>query len=432
MTAAAAPTPRPTSRRTSAAAGRARDAVDRLRTLWRIVAYAARRAGAVLRPRLAVVSTMGWLVVAAAVGSAVVGFVLGWQEFVYLAITLAAGLLVAVAFVFGRGSYDVLIELTPRRVTAGDRALGRMVVANAGQKRSAPSRMELPVGAGLAEFVIGPLQPGAEHEELFAIPTNRRAVIVAGPAVSVRGDQLGLLRRALRWTDPVELFVHPLTAPLAPSAAGLIRDLEGETTKTIVNSDISFHALRTYQPGDPLRNVHWRTSARTGQLMVRQFEETRRSQLTIVFDDHRGHWGDDDEFELGVSVMASLAQQVLRDGNKLSVVAESRALRTRTVTTMLDDSCRLEPVASAFRSLRDMARETTAQLPDPSVVIVVGGSKTPVGGIRGVQRLFGSEVRTVGFRAESGVSTRLDVVRGLRIGTIGALDDLARLVRRVS
>jgi uncharacterized protein (DUF58 family) len=334
--------------------------------------------------------------------------------------------------VFGRGSYDVLIELTPRRVTAGGRALGRMVVANAGQKRSAPSRMELPVGAGLAEFVIGPLQPGAEHEELFAIPTHRRAVIVAGPAVSVRGDQLGLLRRALRWTDPVELFVHPVTAPLAPSAAGLIRDLEGDTTKTVVNSDISFHALRPYQPGDPLRNVHWRTTARTGQLMVRQFEETRRSQLTIVFDDARAHWASDDEFELGVSVMASLAAQVLRDGNRLSVVSEARELRTRTVTTMLDDSCRLEPVPSAFRTVREMARQATAQLPDPSVVIVVGGSRTPVGGIRGVQRLFGTEVQTLGFRADPGGATRLDVIRGLRIGTVGALDDLARLVRRLS
>lgn len=429
MTAAADPA---AFERASPWAARARAAGYRLRTAGRVAAYAGGRVRSVLAPRLAIVSGLGWLVLAAAAAGAVVGFVLGWQEFVYLAITLAAGLVLAAAFVFGRGSYDVLIELTPRRVTAGDRALGRMVVVNAGQKRSAPSRMELPVGAGLAEFVIGPLQPGADHEELFAIPTSRRAVIVAGPAVSVRGDQLGLLRRALRWTDPVELFVHPVTTPLAPSAAGLIRDLEGETTKTIVNSDISFHALRQYQPGDPLRNVHWRTTARTGQLMVRQFEETRRSQLTIVFDDARAHWATDDEFELGVSVMASLAAQVLRDGNRLSVVSESRALRTRTVTTMLDDSCRLEPVPSAFRTVREMAREVTAQLPDPSVVVVVGGSRTPVGGIRGVQRLFGSEVQTLGFRADPGGATRLDVIRGLRIGTVGALEDLARLVRRLS
>ncbi|GMA94042.1 hypothetical protein GCM10025881_08660 [Pseudolysinimonas kribbensis] len=393
MTAAADPAP---LGRASPWTARARAAGDRLRTAGRISAYAGRRARTVLAPRLAIVSGLGWLVLAAAAGSAVVGFVLGWQEFVYLAITLAAGLILAAAFVFGRGSYDVLIELTPRRVTAGDRALGRMVVANAGQKRSAPSRMELPVGAGLAEFVIGPLQPGAEHEELFAIPTNRRAVIVAGPAVSVRGDQLGLLRRALRWTDPVELFVHPVTTPLAPSAAGLIRDLEGETTKTVVNSDISFHALRPYQPGDPLRNVHWRTTARTGQLMVRQFEETRRSRLTIVFDDAKTHWASDDEFELGVSIMASLAGQVLRDGNRVSVVSEARELRTRTVTTMLDDSCRLERVSSAFRTVREMARDVTAQLPDPSVVIVIGGSRTPVGGIRGCSACSGARCRRWG------------------------------------
>ena len=153
-------------------------------------------------------------------------------------------MLVSIAFVFGRLHYRVGIELQPARVVAGERALGRLVVENAGAATSTPSRLELPVGAGLAEFVVPALAPGAEHEELFAVPTNRRAVIVAGPAVSVRGDQLGLLRRTVRWTEPVELFVHPRTARLQPSAAGLVRDLEGEVTKTITNNDISFHALR--------------------------------------------------------------------------------------------------------------------------------------------------------------------------------------------
>ena len=61
----------------------------------------------------------------------------------------------------------------------------------------------------------------------------------------------------MRWTEPVELFVHPLTVRLDPSAAGLVRDLEGEVTKTITNSDISFHALRAYQPGDDVRRIDW-------------------------------------------------------------------------------------------------------------------------------------------------------------------------------
>ncbi|TPW72253.1 DUF58 domain-containing protein [Schumannella sp. 10F1B-5-1] len=404
----------------------------RIASVARVVGLLAARLWGVLRPRLAVVSAMGWLVLAAALAFGVAGFLLGWQEFVYLAVTLLAGLLVAVAFVFGRASFRVLIELTPRRVVAGDRALGRMLVTNTKPKRSTPARIELPVGAGLAEFIVPPLRPEAEHEELFAVPTNRRAVIVAGPAVSVRGDQLGLLRRTVRWTDPVELFVHPLTTRLAPSAAGLVRDLEGETTKTITNNDISFHALRAYEPGDDRRYVHWRTSARTGQLMVRQFEETRRSQLTIVFSSDRRWYADEVEYELAVSVMASLAQQVIRDGTRVNVVSEVQQLRTMTLTAMLDDSCRLEPVASPFPTPREFARQATLRLPPPSVAMIVAGSLMPLTDFRSIERLFGLDTQTVGFRTEVGATPRLASISGLRVGTVGELADLQKIVRRMS
>src|SRR5680860_542835 len=196
--------------------------------------------------------------------------------------------------------------------------------------------MELPVGQGVAEFQLPSMKPKAEHEELFAVPTHKRAVIVAGPAESVRGDQLGLLRKALKWADAVELFVHPRTVRLVPSAAGLVRDLEGQVSKKITNNDIAFHALRPYVPGDDRRYVHWRTSARIGQLMVRQFEETRRSQLTMIHSTLTHLYASEDEFELAISVTASIAAQVIREGTQMNVVSESGMWRTQSVTSMLD------------------------------------------------------------------------------------------------
>jgi uncharacterized protein (DUF58 family) len=275
------------------------------------------------------------------------------------------------------------------------------------------------------------LDPEAEHEELFAVPTNRRAVIIAGPAVSVRGDQLGILRRMVRWTDPVELFVHPITARLRPSAAGLVRDLEGEITKVITNNDISFHALRAYEPGDALRNVHWRTSARTGQLMVRQYEETRRSQLVLVQVTERGQYASDDEFELGVSVLASIGVQVIRDATRLAVLTESLALRTATPTALLDDSSRIEPVERRFATVRDFVRDATKRLPAPSVVIAIGGSLLPLAEFRSIETLFGADTVTIAFRVELGASSTITKVAGTTVVTVGDLADLPRLVRRV-
>jgi len=288
------------------------------------------------------------------------------------------------------------------------------------------------VGRGEAEFDIPALAPGAEHEELFAVPTARRAVIVAGPAVSVRGDQLGLLRRRVRWADPVELFVHPRTALLAPSAAGLVKDLEGQVTSTLSNNDLAFHALRPYEPGDDRRYVHWRTTARTGTLMVRQFQETRRSDLVLLHSADRAAYASDDEFELAVSITASIGVQVVREGTRARVISEQIELRTATVTTLLDDSCRIEPVDDRTRSLRDFARVATARIGTPSVVIVVTGSAVPTPQLRAVEAVFGTDTELIALRADFGGEPRLSTLSRVRVMTIGELSDLPKLLRRIS
>jgi uncharacterized protein (DUF58 family) len=411
-----------------------------LRTLLglaRLAAGAVRRA---LAPVVGVVSPLGWIVLLAALGSIAVSQLLGWPEFLYLGLTLAAGFVVAAFFLIGRATFAVRTELTPRRVVAGGRAFGRLLVRNAGPRRSSATRLDLPVGRGSAEFAIPPLLPGAEHEELFAVPTARRAVITAGPAVSVRGDQLGLLRRRVRWADPVELFVHPVTTLLAPSRSGLVRDLEGAVTSTLTDNDLAFHALRPYEPGDDQRYVHWRTTARTGQLMVRQFQETRRSELVLVQlvaaaayrQDGASAEAGNQEFDLAVSVMASVGAQVVRDKTRARVVTETLELRTATVTTLLDDSCRLEPVVGSTLTPREFVRNTLAGTPPPSVLVVVTGSAAPIAELRAIEAVVGPDTRLVGLRVELGAAPALTQLSRFSLLTIGELGDLPRLLRRLA
>lgn len=382
-----------------------------------------------LRPVLSPITGSGWVVLGVAVVAIALSVVFGWQEFSYLGAVLLAALVVSIMFLFGRASYGVLIELNPHRVVVGDRAMGRMLVTNVGSRGLVPTRMELPVGQGLAEFQLPAMKPKAEHEELFAVPTHRRAVIIAGPAESVRGDQLGLLRRSIRWTDPVDLFVHPLTVRLAPSAAGLVKDLEGQVSKKITSSDIAFHALRPYVPGDDRRYVHWRTSARVGQLMVRQFQETRRSQLTMIHSTMSALYASDDEFELAMSVTASIAAQVIRDGTQMNVVSESGVWKSHSVTALLDSSCRIEPVGRVFDNVRAFARELTKRLPSPSVVMIIGGSLTTTVEFRSIETLFGKDTSIVAFRVELGAHPKIASVAGLTMITVGELSDLSALVR---
>jgi uncharacterized protein (DUF58 family) len=390
-------------------------------------------------PRLAILSSAGWIALALAAAMLIAGFLLGWQELTFVGLTLLVGLAFCTVFLIGRTTYDVGIELSPSRVVVGDRALGRLVITNSGTRSVLAARMELPVGAGRAEFAIPGLKAAEEHDELFAVPTNRRAVIVTGPAVSVRGDQLGLLRRTVRWADPVDLFVHPATTPLAPSAAGLVRDLEGQVTKKLTDSDLSFHALRSYAPGDDRRYVHWRTSARliqqTGDpmdLMVRQFEETRRSQLTILQSESSAFYASEDEFELAVSVSASLAGQVIRDGTALNVVTEARRLHTYSASAMLDDSCRMEMSSKLGKDARESARRATKRLPPPSVLFVVAGSAMTTGDYRQIAMLFPADTSVIAFRVEVGADATLRQVAGVKIAVIGTLRDLPKVVTRAA
>lgn len=407
-----------------------------IRTLFGLLRLAFGRLGAAVRPAVGIVTPLGWILAALALAFGLAGVLLGWPEFRYLALTLAAGLLVAFAFLAGRARFRVEVELSPRRVVAGERAFGRLLVTNTSTRRSSPTRLELPVGRGMAEFGIPALAAGVEHEELFAVPTAKRTVIVAGPALSVRGDALGLVRRAVRWSEPVELFVHPPTVRLRPSAAGLVRDLEGEVTAAITNNDLAFHALRPYEPGDDRRYVHWRTTARIGRLMVRQFNETRRSELVLLHSAESAGYLNagqfvEEDFELGVSVLASIAAQVLRDGTRVRIASGSGELRTATVVTMLDDSSRIEPLTTGV-TLREFVRAATRRMPPPSVLVMVVGPTTPIADLRAADALFGGDTRTIGVRVDAGAEPRISIVAGIGIVTVGALSDLPQLMRKLT
>jgi hypothetical protein len=165
--------------------------------------------------------------------------------------------------------------------------------------------------------------------------------------------------------------------------------------------------------------------------MVRQYEETRRSQLVLVQATERDHYESDDEFELGVSVLASIAVQVIRDATRVAVATEGLALRTATPTALLDDASRIEPVRRQFPTVRDFVRDATRRLPPPSVVFLVAGSRLPVADLRSIETLFGPDTATIAFRVELGAASRITRIAGTTVVTVGDLDELSRLVRRV-
>jgi uncharacterized protein (DUF58 family) len=328
-----------------------------------------------------IVSPFGRAIAAVGIVCWVVGAWLGWREFLIFASIMIVLLAIAVAFTLGRIDLTSHLRVEPSRVVVGERAAGALTLRNNRSRSARAMRVELPVGKALAVFSVPPLPPGGEAEELFVVPTNRRAVIPVGPTVTVQGDPLGLLRRKRQWSAREEIFVHPATIGLSTLAAGLIRDLEGQTTPHLSPSDIAFHTLRDYVPGDDRRHVHWKSSAKTGRLMVRQYVDTRRSHIAVLLSTNMDEYASEDEFELAVSCAASVAMQAIRDEQSLSMFVGEGQLPTVNPKAMLDRFSAIEG-RSGHGGTDIVLRRAREAAFDASVAVVCLGSKLGVPEIR--------------------------------------------------
>lgn len=370
----------------------------------------------------------GWWLLGAVLMLFVLGGVLGWVELRLIAVAGAACLAIGALFMIGRQAYAITLGLRSERVVVGQPAEGQLVVANVSDKRLRPVRIELPVGGRVASFALPAMTAGDVRPLAFAVPTQRRGVVTVGPARTVRGDPFGLLGREVRWTEEIELFVHPATVALLGRPGGFVHDLEGHASLELSNSDVAFHALREYTSGDDLRHVHWRSTARSGTLMIRQFLQTRRSHVGVGLDLGRESYAEAAEFELAVSVAASVAVQAVRDENSMAVIASTGKLKAVGARRTLDELSRLDTVAAGGAG--HIFRQVAFAEPNASLACIVTGSVGSAVELRRAAMIFDSSVRVlaVAVRLDAELSVRnLD---NLSLITVGDLADLPLAIRR--
>ncbi len=315
-----------------------------------------------------VVTSFGWLVIGAAIAGFVGAILAGWAEAFALFVACLSLLIIAIILVAAPSPYRVFLRLAQERVVAGQTALGEIRVVNDAARRGGSEVIELPIGTGVAEFVIPGVSSHETWDEFFSVLTRRRGVIEIGPARTVRSDGLGLLRRVRSWDNPVTLYVHPRTVRIPFEATGFQVDVEGVVTAKLSSSDVSFHALRDYEPGDDRRAVHWQSTARLGKLIVRQYEETHRSHHLIVLDTSRSSW-DRDSFEDGVSIAASLALAGISASRTVSFAAGKTWVPATNAGAMLDALSSLP--MSGRDDITALARRAYAARPTASYVSIV-------------------------------------------------------------
>lgn len=389
-----------------------------------------------------VVTPLGWTMLAAVPLCLALGYALGWVELVVIGFMILSIIAIAVVYLIGRSPVTIDLAVPHSRVVVGTPADGRIVVSNPSRRRAVGALVEVPIGSGLIEVALPGLARGAEIVREFVIPTARRGVVFVGPVRTVRADPVGLVRRELVWADRAELFVHPRTIGIPSMSTGLVRDLEGSPTKDLSNNDVSFHALREYMPGDERRNIHWKSTARTGTYMVRQFEETRRSHLVIALSLATSDYVSDEEFEMAVSVAGSLGVRAILDARTVTVVASEstpafakhkvfavRRLSTITRSRLLDDLAVVDRSETAL-SIVDVARVSGEQATGVSVAFLVCGSGATPQELRAASTKFPAGIEVVVVRCDPNSSPGLRRVAGLTVLTIGYLDDLKSSLSR--
>jgi uncharacterized protein (DUF58 family) len=374
--------------------------------------------------------------------AAVVGWGLGWQEF--QAVAAGLGILVAVALLFlvGRTRYTVALIVDEDRTVVGHPVAARVELGESSRRPLWGARLEVQVGDTAIPLRLPSGRAAAENG--FEVPADHRGVVRVGPVRTVRGDPVGLFRRDALWTTTLDVHVHPETVTVPSTSTGFVRDLEGSPTRDLTASDISFHALREFRPGDERRHIHWKSTARTGVLTVRQFEETRRSHVVVAFSLAPADYADDGEFELAVGAAASLALRAIRDGRDVTALTSPeraapgdepsrvpRILVTRSRAGLLDDVSTLV-VGTADVGLGGLATLANDLVTGVSLVFLVCGSAPSVRELRSWSLRFPPGVEIVAVVCRPGTVPGLRRLGELSVLEIGYLDDLRRALAKAA
>lgn len=275
-------------------------------------------------------TTTGWSVAVGSMALIVVGRLLGIFELFLLG---AGGAVLVVAAVLRvatlRLRVDVTRELHPARVHAGTPSRVELEVRNRSGLRTPVLTLRDPVGRGrTARVVLAPLGTDETVRAAYRLPTDRRGLLRVGPMTIEITDPFGIASTTTQGAGITELTVWPAVDDVLPlpHTSGDDPLAGADHPNPLASHGDDFYALRPYVVGDDLRRVHWKSSARSEELLVRQDEMPWQGRATVVLDARRGTHSDE-SFERAVSAAASVI-----------LACSRRHFLVRLVTTAGDDS----------------------------------------------------------------------------------------------
>jgi uncharacterized protein (DUF58 family) len=248
-----------------------------------------------------------------------------------LALAIPLVVLLGATFLWGPETPQLRIvrSLSAESVPAGTPVVVTLSIVNEGPRLeevtiedAVPSTLEVTDGAASA---LSSLPTGGEIEITYTVCGKRGAFEFRDVRV-VASEHLGVFRRRATFLVPGRLFIVPAVSRMRQVAIRPLRTraYAGPIPARQGGSGVAFYGVREYQPGDPLRWINWRVSARhRHRLFTNEFEQERVADVGLILDarcrsDVRGSGGV--LFEHAIAATASLALAFLNDGNRVGLL----------------------------------------------------------------------------------------------------------------
>ncbi|MEU3830959.1 DUF58 domain-containing protein [Streptomyces sp. SID486] len=284
-----------------------------------------------VRTALAGLTTRGRSFLAAGIAAAVCAFVLGQSDLLRVGLLLAV-LPLLCAGVLYRTRYRVAAHrrLAPARVPAGSEARVHLCIDNVSRLPTGLLMLQDRVPYVLGprpRFVLDRVEPGGRREVSYRVRSDLRGRYPLGPLQLRLTDPFGMCELTRSFSTYDTLTVIPRVEPLAPVRFGGEAQGYGDgRQRSLALAGEDDVIPRGYRYGDDLRRVHWRSTARYGELMVRREEQPRRSRCTVLLDTRGGAHegaGPDSAFEWAVSGAASVLVHMLERGFSVRLLTDS-------------------------------------------------------------------------------------------------------------
>jgi uncharacterized protein (DUF58 family) len=365
-----------------------------------------------VREALSGLTLRGRAFVAAGVTAIVCAVLMGESSFSRIGVLVLALPLVTALFI-GRSRYRLALvrTVTPQLVSAGQPARVQLSLTNEGRTPSGVLLLEdqLPYVLGTRpRFVLEGIGHGWRRHVTYQVRSDVRGKFEIGPMTVRVVDPFGLVELARAFQTTVPLTVTPRTVPLSTIPLGGAWTGSGDNRpRAFATGSAEDVTVREYRRGDDLRRVHWRSSARVGELMVRREEQPWQSRATLFLDNrvrsHRGQ-GIASSLEAAVSVAASIAVHLSHRGFAVRLVTAAGE-DPSNAWHLRDSELNTAPLLEALAVLAP----TQAPRLDTRWLTEHGGGGLLVAVLGGVETIDTPVLRRMQSHAGSALAIALDV-----------------------